>query len=88
MDSAAVWREVAMMRRCQHPRIVQLLGVTLKVGAGGRGHGALGRGRENACAVPAWLGRANSYRAGPVGVGDRTATGRERRHGTTKLASA
>ncbi|KAL4439180.1 hypothetical protein ABPG77_004082 [Micractinium sp. CCAP 211/92] len=30
VDSAAVWREVAMMRRCQHSRIVQLLGVTLK----------------------------------------------------------
>lgn len=30
VDSAAIWREVAMMRQCQHPRVVQLLGVTLK----------------------------------------------------------
>lgn len=35
VDSSAVWREVALMRRCQHPRVVQLLGVALKVGQAG-----------------------------------------------------
>ncbi|KAL4428495.1 hypothetical protein ABPG75_002584 [Micractinium tetrahymenae] len=30
VNSAAIWREVAMLRQCQHPCVVQLLGVTLK----------------------------------------------------------
>ena len=35
VDTRAIWREVDLLRRCTHDRVVPLLGVALSVGRGG-----------------------------------------------------
>ena len=39
VDSGEMWREAALLRQCEHPRIVPILGIALKAGEGRRAEG-------------------------------------------------
>ena len=72
LSSGRVWREVALLRRCIHPRIVPVLGVAIQVSVMRCGSGS----GDGCCCYrccwggwPAWLAAWQSMRRNMCCVG-------------------